>query len=184
MTKKKNKILVIGWDAADWKVIKPLIEQGKMPTLKRLMERGVHGRIQTLDPPLSPMLWTSIATGFRADTHGIGGFVEPTPNGEGLRPVTTTSRKVKAIWNILNQEGWKSNVVTWWPSNPAEPINGVMVSNLYQAANKALGEDWEMPTGTIHPEELSETMKEFRVHPHEISLSMSIPFIPNLAEDL
>jgi len=184
MTKKKNKILVIGWDAADWKVIMPLIEQGKMPTIKSLMDRGVHGRIQTLDPPLSPMLWTSIATGFRADKHGIGGFVEPTPNGEGLRPVTTTSRKVKAIWNILNQEGWKSNVLAWWPSNPAEPINGVMVSNLYQVATKAMGENWEMPNGTVHPEELSETMKEFRVHPHEISLTMSVPFIPNLATDI
>ncbi|MBM3186070.1 MAG: alkaline phosphatase family protein [Bacteroidetes bacterium] len=184
MTKKKNKILVIGWDAADWKVIMPFIDQGKMPTIKSLMDRGVHGRIQTLDPPLSPMLWTSIATGFRADKHGIGGFVEPTPNGEGLRPVTTTSRKVKAIWNILNQEGWKSNVLAWWPSNPAEPINGVMVSNLYQVATKALGESWEMPNGTVHPEALTETMKEFRVHPHEISLTMSIPFMPNLAQDL
>jgi predicted AlkP superfamily phosphohydrolase/phosphomutase len=141
MTKsKKNKILVIGWDAADWNVINPLISQGKMPALKKLMEGGSFGRIQTLDPPLSPMLWTSIATGFRADKHGIGGFVEPTPAGDGLRPVTTTSRKVKAIWNILNQEGWKSNVLAWWPSNPAEPINGVMVSNLYQIATKALGE--------------------------------------------
>jgi len=182
--KKKNKILVIGWDAADWKVIIPLIEQGKMPALKSLMDRGTHGRIQTLDPPLSPMLWTSIATGFRADKHGIGGFVEPLPTGEGLRPVTTTSRKVKAIWNIFNQEGLKSNVVAWWPSNPAEPINGVMVSNLYQVANKALGEAWEMPNGTVHPAELSDIMKEFRVHPHEISLAMAIPFIPNLADNL
>jgi predicted AlkP superfamily phosphohydrolase/phosphomutase/tetratricopeptide (TPR) repeat protein len=184
MTKtKKNKILVIGWDAADWNIINPLIKQGKMPALQKLMGEGSYGRIQTLDPPLSPMLWTSIATGFRADKHGIGGFVEPTPNGEGLRPVTSTSRKVKAIWNILNQEGWKSNVVAWWPSNPAEPINGVMVSNLYQIANKAFGDKWEMPQGTIHPKELTEVMKEFRVHPHEITLEMALPFIPNLASD-
>jgi predicted AlkP superfamily phosphohydrolase/phosphomutase/tetratricopeptide (TPR) repeat protein len=184
MTKKKNKILVIGWDAADWKVINPLIEQGKMPALKRLMDRGVHGRIQTLDPPLSPMLWTSIATGFRADKHGIGGFVEPTPDGEGLRPVTTTSRKVKAIWNILNQEGWKSNVVAWWPSNPAEPINGVMVSNLYQVATKPLGEEWEMPKGTVHPENLTDELSQFRVHPHELTLAMAVPFVPNIAQDI
>ncbi len=179
----KIKFLLIGWDAADWKVIEPLIKQGKMPALEGLMKEGVHGKLKTLDPPLSPMLWTSIATGFRADKHGIGGFVEPTPNGDSLRPVSSTSRKVKAIWNIFNQEGYKSNVVAWWPSNPAEPINGVMVSNLYQLANKPLGEPWEMPNGTIHPAELSETFKEFRVHPHEITLSMAIPFIPNIAHD-
>jgi predicted AlkP superfamily phosphohydrolase/phosphomutase/tetratricopeptide (TPR) repeat protein len=181
---EKKKVLVIGWDAAEWKVIMPLIQQGKMPAFARLMSRGVHGKLQTLDPPLSPMLWTSIATGFRADTHGIGGFIEPTPDGENLRPVTSTSRKVKAIWNILNQEGYKSNVVAWWPSNPAEPINGVMVSNLYQIATKPLNEEWEMPKGTIHPEELSESMKEFRIHPHEINLNQVLPFIPNLKDNI
>ncbi len=180
----KKKVLVIGWDAAEWKVIMPLIQQGKMPAFARLMSRGVHGKLQTLDPPLSPMLWTSIATGFRADTHGIGGFIEPTPDGENLRPVTSTSRKVKAIWNILNQEGYKSNVVAWWPSNPAEPINGVMVSNLYQIATKPLEEEWEMPKGTVHPEELSETMKEFRIHPHQITLNQALPFIPNLKDNI
>ena len=179
----KKKVLVIGWDAAEWKVIMPLIQQGKMPAFARLMSRGVHGKLQTLDPPLSPMLWTSIATGFRADTHGIGGFIEPTPDGENLRPVTSTSRKVKAIWNILNQEGYKSNVVAWWPSNPAEPINGVMVSNLYQIATKPLNQEWEMPKGTIHPEELSETMKEFRIHPHQINMEQAQAFLPNVKTD-
>ena len=180
----KKKVLVIGWDAAEWKVIMPLIQQGKMPAFARLMSRGVHGKLQTLDPPLSPMLWTSIATGFRADKHGIGGFIEPTPDGENLRPVTSTSRKVKAIWNILNQEGYKSNVVAWWPSNPAEPINGVMISNLYQIATKPLEEEWEMPKGTVHPKELEETMKDFRIHPHQITLNQALPFIPNLKENI
>jgi len=181
---KKNKILLLGWDAADWKVIDKLISEGKMPTLQGLLKKGVRGNLQTLDPPLSPMLWTSIATGFRADKHGISGFIEPTPNGDGLRPVTSTSRKVKAIWNIFNQEGWKSNVVGWWPSNPVEPINGVMVSNFFQVANKPISEPWIMPKSTIHPENLVETLKEFRVHPHEITVPMVIPFIPNIMTDI
>jgi predicted AlkP superfamily phosphohydrolase/phosphomutase/tetratricopeptide (TPR) repeat protein len=179
-----KKVLLIGWDAADWKVIDPLIEQGKMPALKSLIERGVYGKLQTLDPPLSPMLWTSIATGFRADKHGIGGFIEPNPDGTGLRPITSTSRKVKAIWNILHHEGKKSNVVGWWPSNPAEPINGVMISNLYQVANAKIEEEWVMSKGTVHPNSMIEEMKEWRVHPGEITLAMTIPFIPNLLNDL
>ena len=178
-----NKVLVIGWDAADWKVINPLIKQGKMPALKKLIDNGVSGRIKTLDPPLSPMLWTSIATGVRADKHGIHGFIEPSPDGQGLRPVTSTSRKVKAIWNILNQENYKSNVVAWWPSNPAEPINGVMVSNLFQGANKKISDDWDMPRGTVHPKELTEKIKELRVHPEELTGNMLYPFVPNIRND-
>lgn len=181
---KKNKILLLGWDAADWKIIDKLISEGKMPALQGLIQKGVRGNLQTLDPPLSPMLWTSIATGFRADKHGISGFIEPTPTGDGLRPVTSTSRKVKAIWNIYNQEGWKSNVVGWWPSNPVEPINGVMVSNFFQVANKPISEPWIMPNGTIHPENLKETLQEFRVHPHEITVPMVAPFIPNILHDI
>ena len=180
---KKRKLLLIGWDAADWKVIDPLIAQGKMPALKSLIDKGVYGKIQTLDPPLSPMLWTSMATGFRADKHGIGGFVEPNPDGTGLRPVTSTSRKVHAIWNILHREGYKSNVVAWWPSNPVEPINGAMVSNLFQVANETIDKEWKMPKGTIHPKSLEEEMTQWRVHPGEITLSMAIPFVPNLATD-
>lgn len=177
-----KKVLLIGWDAADWKVIYPLIEQGKMPTLAKFLSEGVHGKIKTLDPPLSPMLWTSMATGYRADKHGITGFVEPLLDNSGMRPVSSTSRKVRAIWNILHNQGLKSNIVGWWPSNPVEPINGVMVSNLYQQAPKKGNIEWKMPDGTVHPKELADVMAEFRIHPTEITGDLMLPFVPKLAE--
>ena len=43
-----RKILLIGWDVADWKVIHPLKDQGKMPTLQRLVEGGVMANLATL----------------------------------------------------------------------------------------------------------------------------------------
>ncbi len=181
--KRTGKLLVVGWDAAEWGVIDSLLQQGKMPALQKLMSEGCYARLKTLDPPLSPMLWTSIATGFRADKHGICGFVEPLPDGEGLRPVTSTSRKVKAFWNIFTQENLKSNVIAWWPSNPVEKINGIMVSNLYQVANKPLEEEWKMAEGTIHPKEMEDLFKEFRVHPAEITPTMVLPFIPNIRDN-
>ena len=74
-------LLLVGWDAADWKVIKPLLAQGEMPNLAGLIARGVHGNLLTIHPPLSPMVWTSIATGKRPPRHGIFGFTEPTADG-------------------------------------------------------------------------------------------------------
>ena len=140
MSKRKaKKVLVIGWDAADWKIINPLMDQGLMPTLEGLVNNGVIGNLATLDPPLSPILWSSIATGKLGDKHGILGFVEPDPEKMTIRPVLGSSRKVKAIWNILSQNGIKSNVIGWWPSHPAEPINGVMVSNFYQKSHEQYG---------------------------------------------
>ncbi|SRR6266567_1793854 len=130
----KRKVLLIGWDAADWKVIMPLIDAGKMPNLAKLVETGICGNMATLEPVLSPMLWTAIATGKRAYKHGIHGFTEPDPLIGGIRPVTNLSRKCKAIWNILNQNGLSTIMIGWWPSNPVEELSkGVMVSNDYRA---------------------------------------------------
>lgn len=183
---KKTKVLVIGWDAAEWKIIDKLVAEGYMPTFKKFLEEGTRARLATLDPPLSPMLWTSMATGMRPYKHGILGFVEPDPLTGKVRPVSTKSRKVKAIWNILNQNNYTSNVIGWWPSNPAEPINGCMVSNLFQTETKGYEtidiDKWEMPEGTVHPERLKDTLKELRVHPLEITGNLIMPFVPKAIE--
>lgn len=178
----KSKVLLIGWDAADWNVARPLIEAGKMPNLKKLMDKGAWGNLATIRPVLSPMLWTSIATGKRAWKHGIHGFSEPCPATGGIRPISGLSRKTKAVWNIFNQQGWQSHVIGWWPSHPAEPINGVMVSNHFQQAVKGREEAWPMRPGTVHPERLVEPLKEMRVHPAELRNEHILPFIPKAAE--
>ncbi|MFL5762611.1 MAG: alkaline phosphatase family protein [Bacteroidia bacterium] len=176
-----KKVLVIGWDAADWKIINPLLDAGQLPALEKLINNGAMGNIATLDPPLSPILWTSIATGKTADKHGILNFVEPAPNGSDLRPVSVTSRKVKAIWNILTQEGYKTHLVGWWPSHPAEPINGICVSNFFQKMSRTEG-DWKLPKSAVHPPELAATLAEYRVDVTEITDAILLPFVPDAAK--
>ena len=177
-----KKVLLIGWDAADWKVINPLVDQGLMPTLDEFIDQGVIGNLATLRPILSPMLWNSIATGKRADKHGIHGFMEPDPQNGGVRPVTSTSRKVKAIWNILTQRGYKTHVLGWFAGHPAEPINGISVSDLYPYASAPLGEEWPMPPGTVYPESMRETFANLRMHPAEVGEEAILPWIPRAAE--
>jgi len=177
-----NKVLLIGWDAADWKMIRPLIQAERMPNLRRMVEGGAAGDIKTLDPPLSPMLWTSICTGKRPFQHGIHGFTEPAPDGSGVRPVTNLSRKSKAVWNILNQNGLRSVVIGWWPSHPAEPIAGVMVSDHYHRARGPLAEGWPLWPHTIYPPELAETLAGLRVHPESLPVELVERFIPRARE--
>lgn len=172
----------MGWDAADWKIINPLLDAGMMPALENLVNDGVMGNLATLDPPLSPMLWTSISTGKRADQHGIMGFTEPAPEGKGVRPSMITSRKVKAIWNMLTQSGYKTNVVGWWPSHPAEPINGISISNFYQRAVDEYGNEWPIAEGTVHPKEKEGLFKELRIHPGELTEAHILPFVPGAAK--
>jgi predicted AlkP superfamily phosphohydrolase/phosphomutase/tetratricopeptide (TPR) repeat protein len=175
---KRRRVLLIGWDAADWKVIRPLMDAGRMPHVRRLVEAGAMGQISTLHPPLSPMLWTSIATGKRPFKHGIHGFSEPTPDGLGIQPVTNLSRKSKAIWNILQQNGLRSIVIGWWPSHPAEPIDGVMVSDHFQRAVGPSDKPWPLPRNAVHPPRLAEILADLRMHPDLLTPEMVEPFIP------
>src|SRR5438128_1693445 len=104
------RLLLVGWDAADWKIIRPLIAKGEMPHLAGILREGVHGNLATIAPPLSPMVWTSIATGKRPYKHGILGFSEPAEDGQSVRPISNLGRHCKAFWNILNQAGRRSIV--------------------------------------------------------------------------
>lgn len=183
MEANSKKVLIIGWDAADWKIINPLLDSGQMPALSKLINNGVIGNITTLDPPLSPMLWTSIATGKTADKHGIIGFMEPNVEHGGIRPINSTSRKTRALWNILTGVGKKCNVVGWWPSHPAEPINGVMVSNFFQTYKPGKGsKSSPVPKGAIFPEEYIKELSRMRIAPGELTQAHVLPFMPKAAE--
>lgn len=176
-----RRLLLVGWDAADWKAITPLLDAGKMPHLASLLEAGVCGNLATLQPALSPMLWTSIATGKRAYKHGILGFTEPDPVTGGIRPVTNLSRRTKALWNILNQSGRKSVTIGWWPSHPAEELSrGVMVSNSYQRAPGPDPLRWSMKPGTVHPKSLESVLAARRVHPATLTEAQIRAFLPGL----
>ena len=179
---KNNKVLLIGWDAADWKVIWPLISKGQMPALEKLIKNGVYGNMNTMNPPYSPMLWSSVATGKTPDKHGILGFIEPIPSMKGVRPVSVTSRKSKAIWNILHYKGLKSNLVGWWPSHPAEPIKGAVITDKFQRFNKDPKKKSAIPKGAVHPEQLIDELSDLRMHPSEVTEAHILPFIPKAAQ--
>ncbi len=167
-----NRLLIIGWDAADWIIIDRLFAQGKMPNLRRLVEAGVRADLATLDPKLSPMLWSSIATGKTADKHGILNFVEPNPTGDGLRVSSSTTRRTKALWNILTQSNMKINAVSWYASHPAEPISGTCVTNLFQ----------DGAPSSVHPESLAAPLAPLRVEARDIPRAQLKSMIPRLHE--
>ncbi len=171
---KSEKILLVGWDAADWDIITPLLAQNKMPNLQKLINAGSSGTIQTLQPALSPMLWTSIATGKTADKHGVLGFIEPDLESGNPRPASVTSRQCKTVWNILTQQHLKTNVIGWWPSHPAEPINGVAVSNLFTKNDK----HHNVIEHSVYPNDWTERISNCRVYTEDITLTELIDFVP------
>lgn len=178
-----ERVLLIGWDGADWKLIRPLLAAGELPNLARLVEGGVVGNLATLDPILAPLLWTSMATGKRPPKHGILDFIEPSPrSAAGVRPVSSRSRRSRALWNVLTQAGLRSNLVGWFATHPAEPVHGAVVTDAFARRVGPNASSWPFRPGSVHPRRLTSELADFRIHPSELGFDELRPFVPRLAE--
>jgi predicted AlkP superfamily phosphohydrolase/phosphomutase len=169
------KLVVIGLDAADWNVINPLLKENKLPHLRSLMRSGSYGRLKTLAPAQSPVVWNSIATGKTPKKHGIRGFVVRHPETGKRMPYTSNMRKCKAIWDILSDYGKRVGVVGWWNTWPATPVNGAMVCGVTRYKLK----DFEAPVharGWVRKQtedgqtiEFMEAPRKSSLQPHEFN---------------
>jgi tetratricopeptide (TPR) repeat protein/predicted AlkP superfamily phosphohydrolase/phosphomutase len=121
-------VLLVGVDGADPDILDRLIGGGRLPTFARLKREGAFGRLRSREPLLSPIVWTSIATGRKGQDHGVLDFVETTADGTVV-PITSTRRRVPALWNVLTQYRKRSGFIGWYGTYPAEEVTGFIVSD-------------------------------------------------------
>lgn len=144
-----TRVVLLAVDGADPEVLERLMAQGSLPGFARLRAQGAYARLTTISP-LSPVVWTTIATGAAPEQHGVRDFLTTFVRGTTAalprffqdplmtlggdlvgedRPVSSGTRRTRALWEILTLAGRRSLIVNWWATYPAEPIDGVMVSN-------------------------------------------------------
>jgi predicted AlkP superfamily phosphohydrolase/phosphomutase len=116
-------------DGAGWNVMMPIIKDGALPNIKRLMDNGCWGNLNILMPPISEIVWTTITTGKPPSIHGITDQLVKDPDTAEMVYPTSNLRRVKAIWNILSDLRKKVGIVGYKVSWPAEKVNGVMISD-------------------------------------------------------
>ena len=99
------KVFVLGLDGATWDILKPLIDAGDLPNLKRLAETGASGQLDSIFPPLSPVAWTGVMTGKNSGKHGVFEFLEYEHNP--LLGKVNSSRAIKTdlVWEIAGRHG-------------------------------------------------------------------------------
>jgi len=184
--RRARRLLIVGWDAADWMMIDRLWASGAMPRLRRLVDAGLRADLASALPRLSPLLWSTIATGVTPDRHGILNFVEPNPDPAATTPLrlaSSTSRRVKALWNVLTQAGLRTHVVSWYASHPAEPLRGVCVSNMLQEGEPTTGGGpWPTTPGLVHPREEEAAIAAMRVGTWSLGARDLQTFIPRLRD--
>ncbi len=105
-----GRAVVLGLDGATWDLLVPLAERGVMPNLKRALDEGRHGLLQSCLPPFSSPAWMSISTGKNPGSHGIFDFWEAGQPGE-RRLVSSRSAKGRKLWELVDGAGKVAHVL-------------------------------------------------------------------------
>jgi len=122
-------VIWVGLDGLDWELLDRLSADGRMPNWTRLIGEGYQARLHSDLPLLSPILWTTAATGVGPDRHRILDFQEVDPKTGAKVPISGHSRAVPAVWNVASAAGRTVGVVGWWATHPAEEVNGFFVTD-------------------------------------------------------
>jgi tetratricopeptide (TPR) repeat protein len=127
---RRGRLVLLGLDALDWVLVDELVGRGLMPNLAAVAARGSHAVLDVPRPLISPIVWTTIATGQPAEVHGVLDFLETNPTSGNPRPVTGASRQVPAMWELAAAAGRSSAVIGWWATFPAQaPPGGTVYSD-------------------------------------------------------
>ncbi|HYG63894.1 MAG TPA: alkaline phosphatase family protein [Thermoanaerobaculia bacterium] len=152
--KPGRKVILLGLDGADWELLDGYIAAGKMPNLARLVREGRSGTLAAFQPSLCPLLWTTSVTGVSPLEHGILDYTRISPEGEKEEPVTSAERRVPAVWDMATAAGRSVAVLGMWGTYPAEPVRGLVVSDLWLAFDPKPNE--MLPAGVVYPAEAEE----------------------------
>jgi predicted AlkP superfamily phosphohydrolase/phosphomutase len=156
------KVLVIGLDGVTFDLLGPWIEAGELPNLQKLMAQGASGKLRTTLPPISSSSWSSFLTGVNPGKHGLVDFVYPGTDSYKVSMVNATSRRTRALWNWLNDAGYRVGLLGIPTTYPTEPVDGFMISGFL-----APGPDSEWAYPPELKQELQAELGEFMLSPDE-----------------
>src|SRR4030042_3413938 len=145
-----KRVFVIGLDGSTFDLLDPWIEEGKLPHLKRMMERSTFGRLESTTPPVTPPAWTSFMTGVNPGKHGVFDFYAFNPNSFEKDLVNSSHVRSKRFWDLAGERG-KRSIILYVPlTYPPQRLEGVMISGIPAPLHGEL----------IYPKEMEEELKK------------------------
>jgi predicted AlkP superfamily phosphohydrolase/phosphomutase len=108
-----KRVLIVGWDGADWEILDPLLEAGELPALQGLLERGRRGVSRSCLPSHSWAAWPTFLTGRDPGGHGVFDILEYRPGAARRMPVS-----------------WKSILAPTWPERVSDAGKTTLLLNV------------------------------------------------------
>lgn len=170
----EKRLLLLGIDGGRWDTIDPLIESGRMPNLAALVARGTRGVLRSSVDSASPVVWTTIMTGWNPSDHGITDW----------EVAVSTNRRVRAVWNLLSDFGWNTYVENVPGSYPAEFVLGGMLAGFPMPQGSRSNRGWLAtqgpatdPRGPLHTPLPERGRLELRDLSGAFALEKTTPFL-------
>jgi predicted AlkP superfamily phosphohydrolase/phosphomutase len=122
------RVAVIGLDCAPPQLLfRDLLDE--IPNLRKLMESGMHGELESITPPITVPAWACAMTGKTPGQLGIYGFRNRADTTyEGLSIATAEAVREPTVWDLLGARGLRSLLIGVPPSYPPKPVEGWRVS--------------------------------------------------------
>lgn len=143
-------VLVIGIDGATWDIMDPMMEKGELPNFSAIRASGSSGVLTSVDPTLSPAVWTTIATGKLRANHGVMDF-----------NYTQEDLSAPRIWELLEGQGMTVGIVSWLVTWPPAVRNGFMVPGWLARTSETYPPNLHFALDIILGEGLARTPREY-----------------------
>lgn len=169
-----TRLLIVGFDGASFDVIRPMIADGELPHVARVLAEGASGELESETPPTSPPAWTSMMTGLNPGRHGVYHFIRRRLGSYETPLVDSRIYSGKDLMSVLTRRGWTAgtmNIPMTYPPFPLE--GGYMVSGIPMPLE---GESIAWPAG------LTREMSERLGHPFRPDVDFA-PFEGDLERD-
>ncbi|HWL52468.1 MAG TPA: alkaline phosphatase family protein [Chthoniobacteraceae bacterium] len=178
MISPQSRTLLLGWEGADWKILRPMGEKGFLPALSALVDRGTAGELHSTPPYVSAMLWAGLVTGERAGKHGICGAREVDGQGR-TQPISSGSRCVPALWDFFSAAGRQTHLIggAGFAPFPAGVVNGLYVSEPFFDRDSP-----SLPAGSVQPAALAAELEGLRVGIRDLDPGILKLLVPGLTQ--
>ncbi len=165
----ESRVILVGLDGIDLRIIDELVEAGRLPCFERILSEGLSGELRSYRPILSPLIWTTMATGRGPDEHRILGF-SVHDDRVGATVVPSSRRRCAALWNIVPRYDRSTTVIGWWATWPAEETDGFLVSDRFgrEFEEDLSSENKAAFPGVTYPSDLVEELTPLRVEATEV----------------
>jgi predicted AlkP superfamily phosphohydrolase/phosphomutase len=141
------RVLIIGLDGATWDLLKPLIDRGKLPYIKSLMENGSHGVLMSTIPPVTASAWSSFYTGRNPGRHGVFDF-RRRMGSESTKRSWVTHHVIKGplLWDIFSAQDKTVGLTNLPLTFPPKPVNGYIIGGMPVPPTR---DDIGLPVGLV-----------------------------------